>query len=492
MKKNIYLIVSLFILISCSSNKARFPSSGVQSILNVIESIEADIDRQFTSTLECNEVLKSYYETILTTNVDITELKAMSDDELIKRSKQTFNLRIKMQDRLKELTYEGRNYNECLDEIKHTLLALRYIDDFFIEEFYSRKQNFKKISKLNQTGLSPQLLVNSKFSDFKDYKDLKTGDVILTRGAALASAAIARIGRRDYQFSHLSLVYRDGDKIYTIESHVELGLKVAPISVHVKTNNARSVVFRFKDQELAARAAKMMYNHAKSRLKKEKYIAYDFTMNFREHSNYFCSEVIHQAFKMASNDSVEVPFFRTYVNAGLIPFLKNIGLPINEENVDKFDLFAPADIQVDARFEIVAEWRNPLILEDIRFRDSILSNVFSLMEKKAYKIDLNKNIMKTVKLGTFLRGTFPTSLIMYKKMPKDMEPKTMGTFIAIDKIGKSFEIALKEKTKEVGRRLSFIEIYEEIEKHNVKDLNEWKSGKFPKSNFHQYFRPDNL
>lgn len=492
MKIITYLTFLVFFFVSCSSPSKRAPSNSAQSIFNIIDGIEADINRQFTSTLECNEVLKDYYEAILTANVDINELKAMSDDDLINRSNQTFNLRIKIQDRLKDLTYEGRNYNECLDEVKHTLLALRYIDDYFIEEYYSRKQNLKKVSKLNQTGISPQVLVNSKYKEFKDFNDLQSGDVILTRGVALASAAIARVGKRDYQFSHLSLVYRDGDKIYTIESHVELGLKVAPISVHVKAKNARSIVFRFKDQKLAAKAAEQMYFHAKKILKEKKYLAYDFTMNFREHSNYFCTEVIYQAFKMASNDSVIVPFFRTYVNSGLIPFLRNIGLPIDEGNVDTFDLFAPADIQVDSRFEIVAEWRDPKELENLRFRDSILSGVFKLMETKGYKIDLNKKIMKIVKLGKFLRGTFPTSLLMYKKMPKDMNPETMGTFIAIDKIGKSFELALQDKTKSLGRRLTFTEIYEEIDLHIIRDLKQWKSGKYPKSNFHQYFRAEDL
>lgn len=488
MKKLIYLSILLLFYSSCSSKPVRLPANSVQGLFEVVDNIEADIGKQFATTLECSEVLKSYYEIILENTSNPNDLKLISDAELIRKSKQTFNLRLKIQDRIKELTYEGRHYNDCLDEIKHTLLALRYIDDYLIEEFYSRKHNSKKIGKLNQQGISPQLLVNEKFSDYKDYRDLKSGDVILTRGAALASAAIARVGKRDYQFSHLSLVYKEGNKIYTIESHVELGLKVAPIKTHVDTNNARSVVFRFKDQALAAKAAKLMYNHAKSRLKKEKYIAYDFTMNFREHSNYFCSEVIHQAYKMASSEEVIVPYFRTYVNSGLVPFLQNIGLPIDQKNVGDFDLFAPADIQVDSRFEIVAEWRNPKMLEDIRFRDSILSNVFELMEEHDYKIDLNEKIMKIVKLGTFLRGTFPTSIFMYKKMPKDMDPKTMGTFIAIDKIGKSFELALNEKTKQFGRKMTFTEIYEEIHAHIQRDLAQYKSGGYPKTNFHQYFR----
>ncbi|MFX5344442.1 hypothetical protein ABTC63_21645, partial [Acinetobacter baumannii] len=83
------------------------------------------------------------------------------------------------------------------------------------------------------------------------------GDVILVRGQAHNSAAIARIGDVDSQFSHVGIVYQGDDgKLYKIQAMIEDGAVITPLGQALDHGLGRAVLFRYRDPKTAARAAK--------------------------------------------------------------------------------------------------------------------------------------------------------------------------------------------------------------------------------------------
>ena len=73
------------------------------------------------------------------------------------------------------------------------------------------------------TGSDGNVLVNPAFQTGADLA-FKSGDVILVRGQAHNSAAIARIGDIDSQFSHIGVVYVDPQgRPFKVEALIESG-----------------------------------------------------------------------------------------------------------------------------------------------------------------------------------------------------------------------------------------------------------------------------
>jgi len=257
-------------------------------------------------------------------------------------------------------------------------------------------------------GEFPYFLVNPKYAnEFHSYEDLKSGDVLLSRGNAYTSAAIARIAEGDYQFSHLTFVLRDPEskELFTTEAHIEIGSVTAPFQSHLDEKNTRTVVFRYKNQEIAHNASKAIFNKVKERQLTGKNIEYDFSMNYKDDSRLYCSEVVSRGFKLALPQEDFVPKFKSKFTAGMIPFLNTIGVPVNKDNVDTLDVFAPGDIQMDPNFELIAEWRNPKKLEESRFKDFILTKLFEKMDKEGYRFDGNLKMDIQTKTYWILRRT---------------------------------------------------------------------------------------
>src|SRR5690606_25631773 len=165
---------------------------------------------------------------------------------------------------------------------------------------------------------------------FHSWKDLKSGDVILSRGNAYTSAAIARIGDIDAQLSHLTMVYRDQEtkELHTTEAHIEIGVVSKPFQVHLDQKNARTVVLRYTgDEDLAHRGAKYIYERARNHTQnRRKNINYDFGMDYKNHEDLFCTEVVYEGFEVASNGALDIPLNKTKFNPKLLRFLKQIGV----------------------------------------------------------------------------------------------------------------------------------------------------------------------
>lgn len=435
------------------------------------------------SSGDCQNILEDYYGQLRAAQPDLLNSK-LSKDELKSYIKKTFGLKLKINERISELDYSNTYYKECLQKIKVMTQSLGYLEDYLIAKYY---EDFDK-KKLNHFEFRfPYFLSSPKYHEFKGVNSLETGDIILTRAKTFGSAAIARIGKKDTHFSHLGIVYKnEKGELYTVESLIEHGLIVAPIKKHLKRKHFRTLVFRNKDRALGKKAARLIYEHALKRTKKGR-VDYDFTMDYKNHGNYFCSEVIHHAYKLATNGKMQVPFFKTKINAGIVPFLNHIGVPVTKEDADSFDLFAPSDMQFDHRFEIVAEWRNPKQVFDIRFKDAILSNMFYWMERENYELRINGGHKFTSMLALGVRNTPLLGLTVKNLYPKNMKPRAIQAFLALDGVAKKLEKKVRKKEKDLGRLLDYTELYEYLEKVKNDDYKLWKAGK--KSLFHKTFHP---
>ena len=330
---------------------------------------------------------------------------------------------------------------------------------------------------VDMKGEFPYLLINPKFKDtVKSYEDLKSGDTILSRGTAYSSAAIARIGENDFQFSHLSFVYRnpsEGNQLYTSEAHIEIGAVTAPFVEHLNEKNARSAVFRYNvDENTASKASEYIFNRIKTEMDKGKNIEYNFSMNFKDESRLFCSQVVGSGFHHILPNEDYIPKFKSHFGQGLVPFLNNIGVPVTNETIADTEVFSPGDIQLDPRFDLVLEWRNPLKMEESRFKDFILTKVFEKMAKDNYIID--PSLIMDTKAKTFwlLRRIPIVKKFLEKKFPLNMNPTQLTMFMSLDKIGEAIYNDIEKEAHLSDHTLTPKEIYDVIDDYMAQNPSE--------------------
>ena len=481
---------------SCSVFNKREVASEIDSnlsqIFTEIKSANAFVD---TNTIKCYKSYDSLFQKLFnitgnSTYYESNELKAIGAS-----IQSAFETRIALKEAFKEFGIYNSDDQKCLNSAQNLFRSLRYVEDYLVE-LYVARTNSNQTEYINMEGQFPYFLVNPKYSnEFKSYNDLKSGDVILSRGNAYSSAAIARIAINDYQFSHISFVYRDQESkdLFTTEAHIEVGSITEPISYHINEKNARSAIFRYKNAGIAHKASKLIYDIVKEHQDSGKNIEYDFSMNYKDNSKLFCSEIISEGFQLAMPGSKYMPKFKSKFSKGMIPFVNVIGVPVNNENIDTLDVFAPGDIQFDPNFEIVAEWRNPKKLEETRSKDFILTKMFELMDKEKYFIDPSFKMDAQTKIYWILRRTPLIKKLLDKKFSLTIKPAQMQMFIALEKIGDAFYKNLETRAIEYDHPMTPREIYAAIDDFIAADkelyLKYNQSHRSPKPLFHLLFHP---
>ncbi len=493
------MIKSIFIFLliySCSleksfeKKKVRIPSSqSFSTITNILSTIKKDTSVD-TEKLCKSKTLEDYYKQLFSLNSSQIDFLTLSLNDKERLIDQSFNLRIKLRSHFDKI---NSNYNEnakCYSDMRNLSRALRYLEDYIVENITNSNPFEIKNSERFKTlegAKGSFFIVSNKFKDtFKSHKDLKSGDIILSRGKAYTSAAISRIGLDDAQFSHLSFVYKDEQgKLHTTESHIEIGNIVMPIQAHLDQSNARTVVFRYKDSKPAHLASKCVYEKVKKEQDKGKVIEYDFGMNYEKSDRIFCSEVAHIGFKCLE-EPIDIPQVKMKFPSGLHSFLSQIGVEVTKENIVDKKTFGPGDLEFDSRFEIVAEWRNPINLKDIRQKDAILSKMFEWMERENFKLKpkfltkakskagywarrnkvlQNKRINKTWK--KIFKKDHPLYLV--DQFPKNMTQVQMNTFTTLDTVAIPMQERLEKVEKRDEKLLSFQEMLNELDRYKIED-----------------------
>ncbi len=181
-----------------------------------------------------------------------------------------------------------------------------------------------------------------------------SGDILVSRGGAATSALIARGSDYPGNFSHVALVHVDEatNKPSIIEAHIERGVAVSSLHEYLEDKKLRVMILRMKadhpsltDNPLLPHvAATAALEEARSR-----HIPYDFSMDYKEHSALFCSEVASAAY---AKYGVRLWAGISHISAqGLRQWLSDFG-------VKHFITQEPSDLEYDPQLQVVAEWRN--------------------------------------------------------------------------------------------------------------------------------------
>jgi hypothetical protein len=384
-----------------------------------------------------------------------------------------FLVRVKLRERLQEFDSKGELFSDCILKIREGMQYARFTEEYFLDWLVQNK-----VSKFEDApilaGKPPFVLKNPEFSEVK----LQAGDVMLIRGVSYVSAMIARIGDEEGNFSHMAIVAEDEKgALYVVESLIQYGVIITPLGKWRKAKDPRVALFRHKDSELAHKAARIAYDWSKTPAK------YDFEMDDSNYDSVFCAEVVRYAYDKASKGQLMVPKFRSHVTkfkGG--PYPKSLG-------VTKDTLFAPYDIEVEPRFEFVAEGKYYPGLRKVRMQDSVLQSVYGWMIEKDYTfhstalVSVESYIGKGIRQLGFMKDEFPTY----------MPVQTMQSVLQFQTVAEALEKNLYAKEDSYYKAHGYLPSFQEMMVANdtfrKQDCLYYKKGQA--SAFHNIFRDGN-
>ncbi|MEO1206946.1 MAG: YiiX/YebB-like N1pC/P60 family cysteine hydrolase [Pseudomonadota bacterium] len=274
------------------------------------------------------------------------------------------------------------------------------------------------------TGTHHNTLVPTRFAT-GEHLPFQSGDVILVRGQAHNSAAIARIGDIDSQFSHVGMVYIDKEgKHWVVESVIEEGAVIEPLVTLLSNHLGRAVCLRHRDPILAKNAATIIHDRVRRSLSPTgQHIPYDFTMRPDIGRKLFCSKLVRRAYKEASAHEYILPTFPTQLSMKNRDFVDRIG-------VEALETFAPGDMELEPAFDVVAEWQDYRITSNLRLQDMVMDKLFEWMEAYNYRFHETFKIKLISILGrasSYLSNDIKDMLeSSFPKIPPNMSRKAIA------------------------------------------------------------------
>jgi hypothetical protein len=396
-------------------------------------------------------------------------------------SRQAFLGRLVLRERVREWEQEkggARLSSGCIRSVRNLLRALRYLEESVAVAGVRPAAYDVNRPAPYLAGVAPYLQLSPGAPNLQFPRDLKSGDVLVSRGNAPTSALIARLGDTDGQFSHAALVYvaPRSKKVFIMEEHIEVGSTIRSYEEYARDQNFRVTVYRHRNSELAAEAARQMmrrlYDPSNPHV-----VPYDFGMTMDDGSEMFCTEIVYEAFKMASGGKVRIGRYRTEFN------------PKNRDLLDRFgvrtrSMFAPSDMEVESDFELLGEWRDLSRVVTNQMMDAVLTKLLEWGDR-GYRFDPSPEMTLKSHLGFLLRQ------LGFKKkdLPTNMPRRTIETVLALDPtVNALLEVLARENARRtsVGTHpLTFPEMFELLERVRVVDERSEAQGKG--SRFHQWF-----
>jgi hypothetical protein len=331
--------------------------------------------------------------------------------------------------------------NECKLKLKKLFKEMRKVEDYIGVIFYNDPQIsadtiiFEKepIPVINKESYHPfhlgrNLNPNSKF-------EFKNGDILITKGVSFVSSTISSITTPASVFSHIVFVHVDkiSKSVTTMESYVGKGVAIYPIDEALKNENARILVLRPKDQKLASEAADYMFSKIVDLKKKNKFIPYDYELNFEDNSKLSCEEVAYDSFKSKSGGAFIIPELMSSVKLNDEKFLERIGLK-------KGNMMTPADMETDSRFEIALDWTDYRIMRDSWRKDIATAEMFNWINEYKYRIheDVKSIAARVIWSTRYIPGVWGMMAKISgipKDYTKDVPGKTIATMASLKGIG---------------------------------------------------------
>ena len=310
-----------------------------------------------------------------------------------------FQMRLRLSDQLRQWWIDGKATAAVVDAYREVYRAGIYAEDMIGELAAGLKRAGPRDRFLTpMEDIFPYLLRADKKRG--GTVKFKGGDIIIERGVRTNSAAIARVGDGDAQYSHLVLIHEDADGIiHPVEALIEEGLVSYDLHHLLTQKVARMSLFRARSEEVAQvlkLGAKIMYEKVLESQRLGVPVPYNFGMQLTESMGTFCSNVARQALAKGWQAQVEaklradaqyvpppapaIPTFPTRMRKLVeTDFLRRVGVEIEET-------FAPSDVQEEPLLRLFAEWRDFKRTAELRAKDMALTKVFEWMENEDYRL----------------------------------------------------------------------------------------------------------
>ncbi len=443
------------------------------SIQADLATLEALAQTPALSASELVKALQAIYQKVATADFSDYDVRAVakSAPEIMYR---LFDVRIALRNRMSEFEQRGFMTADVQQALRDCFRILRYVTDM-VGEVRTGNARYSQDALALPAFRGPDYntLVNYAFYKGPDLP-FKSGDVMLMRGQAHNSAAIARIGDIDSQFSHLAMIYiDDAGQHFVVESLIEDGAIVNTLPHSLAHGSARAVLYRHKDPVLAARAAKMIHDHvAPTRKTFARRILYDFSMRLDEGRRLFCAKVVRLAFQMASEGRTNLPRYPTKLAMKNRDFLNRIGVTATQT-------FAPADIDLETSFDLVCEWQDYRGTSNIRLQDFTCDKLFEWMDRYEYRFEETMIIRIVSLLGRFTSYFSDTAkdilASVAPKVPINMPRKAVAAVAMLHKTAEPIVRELREleaaTVRQTGRPMHGNEIFEALERIRLREGN---------------------
>jgi hypothetical protein len=444
------------------------PRGRLEDDLALIETLAS---RPAASAHELATNLAQVYEAAFNVSLDRYDVTALA--RAAPALVQTiFALRTRVRDGAANWQRHGFMSKEAQLALRSSLRLARYATDMLGELNIGFAQLAPgELTKRAFRGLDLNTLVNPAFASSTDLP-FRSGDLLMMRGMHHNSAAIARIGDVDSQFSHLAIVHTDeAGKQWVVEALIEEGAVINSLEETLHHGLGRCVLFRHKDAALATRAAALIHEHVRrSHEPGGRRIWYDFTMELGgKQPELFCSKLVRVAFERASDGKVRLPTFPTHFDMKNHDFLDRIGVTAKET-------FAPADIELEPDFDLVAEWQDYRVTSRLRLQDLIMDKLFWWMDEYDYKFKPDLPIRLVGIFGRLAsRLSDRTKKLIadvIPEVPPNMKRKTIQAVAMLHKTAEPLLADLmsleRANIERFGRPLHAREIFERLEQAREK------------------------
>jgi hypothetical protein len=435
-----------------------------RSLADRIGEVIIAASRPVATAGELTALLIGIYQAILNTDLNAYD-PAVIKPQVPKLRRDLFALRNGLRARITDWHARGLMSHDAQQALRDCLRAGRFASDMLGElaiGFAGLPEGSEPMKAF--TGEANTLVAPAFDTD--EGAAFRSGDVLLLRGLHHNSAAIARIGDVDSQFSHVCIIHidRTGEQ-WVVESLIEDGAVINRLGRTLAHGNGRAVLFRHPDAGLAARASKIAYDHVRrSQGTWKRRIMYDFSMRLDQRRELFCSKLVRFAFERASKGQLLLPMFMTRFTMKNRDFVDRIGVKATET-------YAPGDTELDARFELVAEWQDFRVTSRLRAQDLIMVKLFDWMELHGYTFRQDFLIRIISLFGRFAAHLSDDAKAMLAsvvpKVPINMKRKTIAAVAMLHKTAEPMLTEIREREADqiarTGRPLHPRQVYDILE-----------------------------
>ena len=372
-----------------------------------------------------------------------------------------------LRDRLSEWESKGLVTADAERLLRDVFRASRYATDMLGELAigYDQMDPGEKAYRAFE-GPHNNTLMHDAFATPDGQVEFRSGDVIVVRGLRHNSAAIARVGDVDSQFSHVAMIHVDEKgTARVLEALIEEGATISYLDYTLEHGLARAILFRHRDPDIAARAADRIYERIKaSQGARGKHIFYDFSMELDSYDELFCSKLIREGYDRASGGLVLLPTYPTTFQYAPRDFVGRIGVTANVS-------FAPGDMELETQFHAIAEWRDYRKTSRIRLMDMVMVKLFEWMGQ-GYVFNPGVKI-KLIGFFGKLTGYLPNAIkdfltFVLPKVPSNMQASTIEAIAMLHSTAEPLYQTIagmeKQRIAETGRPLHPSEIYTALDK----------------------------